>query len=148
MRRREFITLLGSSAAATGVAFAQSPKRRVAWLGIRSDTGPSPYLESLRAGLANLGWVEDRNLLLSVHWASGRDDMGDAARAVLASNPEIVVTQELMVYAIQPLQPTMPVVFGFSGDPVEGKLVQSLGRPGGNFTGMSYLALVLVGKRI
>jgi putative ABC transport system substrate-binding protein len=42
----------------------------------------------------------------------------------------------------------MPIVFGFSGDPVEGKLVDGLARPGRNFTGMSYLALALVGKRI
>ena len=70
------------------------------------------------------------------------------ARAMLATDPEIVVTRALMVYAVQPLQPTMPVVFGFFGDPVDGKLVDGLARPGGNFTGMSYLALALVGKRM
>ena len=53
-----------------------------------------------------------------------------------------------MVFAMQSLKTAKPVVFGFSGDPVEGKLVQSWPRPGGNFTGMSYLALELVGKRI
>ena len=53
-----------------------------------------------------------------------------------------------MIYAIQPLQPTMPVVFGFSGDPVDGRLVDGLARPGRNVTGKSYLALALVGKRI
>src|SRR2546421_11288789 len=53
-----------------------------------------------------------------------------------------------MVFAMQSLKTAKPVVFGFSGDPVEGKLVQSWAHPGGNFTGMSYLALELVGKRI
>jgi ABC-type uncharacterized transport system substrate-binding protein len=147
MRRREFIMALGGAAAANVDAFAEAPRRRVAWLGIGSG-GPSPYLDALRAGLADHGWNEDRNLSLSVNWARGREDMEDAARAVLSTNPEVVVAQELMIYAIQPLQPTMPVVFGFSGDPVEGQLVNGLARPGGNFTGMSYLALALVGKRI
>ena len=64
--------------------------------------------------------------MLSLYWAHGREDMEAVAQAMLATNPEIVVTQELMVYAVQPLQPTMPVVFGFSGDPVDGKLVDGL----------------------
>jgi putative ABC transport system substrate-binding protein len=53
-----------------------------------------------------------------------------------------------MAIAMLSLQTAKPVVFGFSGDPVDGKLVQSWARPGGNFTGMSYLAIELVGKRI
>jgi len=148
MQRRKIIMILGGAAAATVGAFAQTTKRRVAWLGIGSGVGTSPYLDSLRAGLADHGWVEDRNLALSIFWARGREDMEGAARAMLSTNPEVVVTQELMVYAVQPLQPMMPIVFGFSGDPVDGKLVDGLARPGGNFTGMSYLALALVGKRI
>jgi putative tryptophan/tyrosine transport system substrate-binding protein len=150
MRRRQVIAMLGglSLAAAARSALAQAPVRRVAWLGIGSGDGPSPYVDALRTGLSERGWVEGRNLELSLYWAHGREDMEGVARALLATNPEIVVTQELMVYAVQPLQPTMPVVFGFSGDPVDGKLVDSLARPGRNFTGMSYLALALVGKRI
>src|SRR5579871_643977 len=116
MRRREFIMVLGGAAAATVDASAEMPKRRVAWLGIGSGGEPSPYLDALRAGLADHGWVEDRNLALSVYWARGREDMESVARVMLSTNPEVVVTQELMVYAVQPLQPTMPVVFGFSGD--------------------------------
>ena len=53
-----------------------------------------------------------------------------------------------MAYAMRAVKSPTPVVFGFSGDPVDGKLVESFARPGGNFTGMSYLALDLVGKRI
>src|SRR5690242_17651880 len=149
MKRRQVSAMLGSlGLAARCPTLAQAPARRVAWLGIGSGEGPSPYLDALRAGLAEHGWVEGRNLLLGVHWARGREDMEGAARALLASRPEVVVTQELMVYAIQPLQPSMPVVFGFSGDPVQGGLVESLARPGRNFTGMSYLAVALVGKRM
>ncbi|HUO65785.1 MAG TPA: ABC transporter substrate-binding protein, partial [Terriglobales bacterium] len=62
--------------------------------------------------------------------------------------PEVVVTQEFTTYAMHRIQATVPVVFGFSGDPVDGKLVQSYAHPGTNYTGMSYLASELVGKRI
>jgi putative ABC transport system substrate-binding protein len=151
MRRREFITLLGGAAVAwPAAAYAQRADavRRVAWLGLGRADAPSPYVDSLRGGLRELGWTEGRNLTLGLYWATGREDMEAAARELLASDPEVVVTQELMAYALRSVKTTKPVVFGFSGDPVDGKLVQSFPRPGGNFTGMTYLALELVGKRI
>ncbi len=148
MRRRDFIMASGGAVLGPMAARAQAPGRRVAWLGLgRPDPG-SLYVESLRGGLRELGWVEGRNLTLSLHWATGREDMEAAARTLLASAPDVVVTQELMVYAMRDVKADRPVVFGFSGDPVEGKLVQSWPRPGGNFTGMSYLAIELVGKRV
>jgi putative ABC transport system substrate-binding protein len=98
--------------------------------------------------LRELGWIEGRNLKIGVFWATGREDMEATAREVLASDPEVIVTQELMAIAMRLSQTAKPVVFGFSGDPVDGKLVQSWARPGTNFTGMSYLAIELVGKRI
>jgi putative ABC transport system substrate-binding protein len=122
--------------------------RRVAWLGLGRGDERSPYVESLRAGLRDFGWIEGRNLTLQLSWATGRDDMEAAARELLASNPEVIVTQELMVYAMRAVKPSAAVVFGFSGDPVDAKLVDSFSRPGGSMTGMSYLALDLVGKRV
>jgi len=70
------------------------------------------------------------------------------AHTLAASNPEVIVTQELTIYAVQSLNTAAPVVFGVSGNPVDAKFVESFARPGGNLTGMSYLALELVGKRI
>jgi putative ABC transport system substrate-binding protein len=98
--------------------------------------------------LRELGWVEGRNLKIVAFWATGQEDMEGVAREVLASDPDVVVTQELMAIAMRNLKSPKPVVFGFSGDPVDGKLVESWARPGTNFTGMSYLAIELVGKRI
>jgi putative ABC transport system substrate-binding protein len=109
---------------------------------------PSPYVDSLRDGLKEFGWVEGRNLTLHLYWATGRNDMEAVARELLKIEPDVVVTQELMAYAMRAVKSQTPVVFGFSGDPVDGKLVESFSRPGGTFTGMSYLALDLVGKRI
>jgi len=151
VKRRAFITLIGSAAAWPLAARAQqgaSRVRRIAWLGIGRADEPSPYVDSLRAGLRELGWIEGSNLRVDLFWATGRGNMEGAARELLASDPDIIVTQEFMIFAMQSLKTAKPVVFGFSGDPVDAKLVQSWPHPGANFTGMSYLALELVGKRI
>src|SRR6059058_4064357 len=150
MRRRDFISILGAASAFPLTARAQRGDRvrRVAWLGIGRADEPSPYLDSLRAGLRELGWIEGRNLTIGVFWATGLEDVEAAARELLATDPEVIVTQEFTVLAMRSLKVTKPVVFGFSGDPLDVQLVQSWARPGGNFTGMSYLAIELVGKRI
>jgi putative ABC transport system substrate-binding protein len=150
MKRREFIAAFGGAAVWPFAAHAQRPDRvrRIAWLGAGRANEPSPYLESLRTGLRELGWIEGRNLTIGLFWATGLDDMEASAREVLASDPEVVVTQEFTVLGMRAVKATKPVVFGFSGDPLDVKLVQSWAKPGGNFTGMSYLAVELVGKRI
>ena len=151
VRRREFITLLGGAAAAWPLAArAQQGERvrRIAWLGAGRADEPSPYLDSLRAGLRELGWTDGRNLTIGRFWATGLDNMEAAARELLATDPEVIVAQEFTVLAFRSVKTTKPVVFGFSGDPLDVQLVQSWARPGGNFTGMSYLAIELVGKRI
>jgi putative tryptophan/tyrosine transport system substrate-binding protein len=122
--------------------------RRMAWLGVGRPDAPSPYVDALRTGLRDLGWIEGRDLTIGLFWATGLHDMEAAARELLASNPEVIVTQEFMTIALRSLKTEKPVVFGFSGDPVDIQLVQSWARPGGNFTGMTYLAIELVGKRI
>ena len=150
MRRRDLMALLAAPALwPVGIA-AQQPGaiRRVAWFGLGELGTASPYVEALRAGLRDRGWVEGQNVVLDLHWASGRDDMEAAAHKLVASNPDVVVTQELMTMGMHAVRADKPVVFGFSGDPVEAKLVESWSRPGGNFTGLSYLALELVGKRV
>jgi putative tryptophan/tyrosine transport system substrate-binding protein len=150
MRRREFIAVAaGMATGMHGTAQAQSGRtRRVAWLGLGRPEQSSPYLESLRAGLREWGWVEGDNLVIRAFWATGREDMEGVARDLLATNPEVIVTQEFMVFPVKALTSTVPIVIGFSGDPVPVKLLESHRRPGGNVTGMSYLALLLVGKRI
>ena len=150
MRRRDFISILGAASAFPLAARAQQRERvrRIAWLGAGRADEPSPYLESLRAGLGELGWSEGRNLTIGRFWASGLDNVEAVGRELLASDPEVIVAQEFTVLGLRSLKVTKPVVFGFSGDPLDVQLVQSWARPGGNFTGMSYLAIELVGKRI
>ena len=149
IRRRKFITVLGGAAAWPFAARAQQGQRlrRLAWLGAGRADEPSPYLESLRAGLGELGWSEGRNLTIGRFWATGLDNMEAVGRELLASDPEVIVAQEFTVLGLRSLKVTTPVVVGYSGDPLDVQLVQSWARPGGNFTGMSYLAIELVGKR-
>jgi putative ABC transport system substrate-binding protein len=148
--RRELIALLASTAAWPLAARAQRGEqvRRIVWLGAGRPDEPSPYLDSLRAGLSELGWIEGRNLTIGRFWATGLDNMEAAARDLLATDPEVIVAQEFTVLAFRSVKTAKPVVFGFSGDPLDVQLVESWARPGGNFTGMSYLAIELVGKRI
>jgi ABC-type uncharacterized transport system substrate-binding protein len=149
MRRREFITMLGGGAAAWPLAArAQPPERmrRIAWFGLGRADVPSPYLDALRSGLRERGWIEGRNLTISAYWATGQQEMDAVGATLAASNPEVIVTQELTINAV--LNIAAPVVFGISGNPVDAKFVESFARPGGNRTGVSYLAIDLVGKRI
>jgi len=149
--RRRVLATLGALVAFPVASFAQTVAgvRRIAWFGIGPPDAPSPYLDALRAELRDLGWDEGRNLAIARYGSTrAPDDFEQIAREVIAAKPEVVVTQEFTTYAMHRIQTTLPVVFGFSGDPVDAKLVQSYARPGTNFTGMSYLAIELVGKRI
>jgi len=148
--RRQF--LLGASGAvlATTRAFGQTRPRRLAWLGAGRAGVTSPFLEAVRAGLREHGWEEGRNLApLAEYWTSGTlAEAEQLARQMLATNPELVIVYGRDVNAVRNVRPSVPVVFAFSGDPVDAGIVQSLSRPGTNFTGISLLSLELAGKRI
>lgn len=148
-RIRRGLLALGSSALAVpALAFGQAPRRRIAWLaGARGTV--SPFLEAFKAGMRELGYEEGRNIDIKAYFSDGTPGRTEAlAREVIATKPEIFLSQGATVRAVHQLNPQMPVVFGFSGDPVEAGFVQSLARPGGNMTGMTFLSLDLVAKRI
>lgn len=147
VRRRFLIT--AAALAVAPLTPAQTGPRRIAWFGAGRDGTPSPFLEAMRAGLRDHGWEDGRNLALSPFFTEGtRDEAQRLAHQMLASNPEIIVAFGRDVFAVQLAKPTVPVVFAFSGNPVDAGFVQSFARPGGNFTGISFLSLDLVGKRI
>jgi putative ABC transport system substrate-binding protein len=128
--------------------FAQQPAPfRVGWISL--DRAGSPFFDPFRAGLRDLGWVEGRDLTIEARWAEGsRERLDLMISELLTAKPHVIVTHGAALQAFRGTSAAIPVVFGFSGDPVQAGFVESLARPGRNFTGMSFLALELVGKRI
>ena len=141
--------LVGAWALAGCTARAAGRVARVGWIGWAGDTGPdaSVPLKALRAGLAELGWREGDNLVIEQRL--GEREQGPALAAdLLRSNPDVLVTQGVMVFAARNHTAQVPVVFGINGDPVEAGLASSFARPGGLFTGITALAPELAGKRL
>jgi putative ABC transport system substrate-binding protein len=132
-----------------GIGRGQRAQRRISWFGIGGPDDFLPYLSALQAGLRESGWEEGRNLTI-LRYSSVRapDDFEQVVREIVDAKPEVVVTHEFATLGMLRFSAGIPVVFGFSGDPVEAKLVKSLARPDTNFTGITYLASALVGKRI
>ena len=125
----------------------QSPPFRIGWI---SAGGSSEGINAFREGMRDLGYVEGRNLIIDARWGEDSNERTEQLAAELVrSNPRVIVTQAgTAVFAVRRTGATIPIVFGFSGDPVEAGLVDSLARPGRNLTGMSFLSLELVGKRV
>jgi putative ABC transport system substrate-binding protein len=148
--RRRLLIALGAGALRTPpCAYAQQPAPfRVGWISPDRADG-SPFFEPFRAGLRDSGYVEGRNLTIDARWAEGSTERLDLIAAELVkSNPHVIVTHGGAIHPVRRAGATLPIVFGYSGDPVEAGLVNSLARPGRNFTGVSFLSLELVGKRI
>jgi len=149
--RRTALGMLLAVSMAPMLAPAQTAQRRIAWFGAGRGSTPSwpPYLEAFRAGLRESGWIEGQNIALSLFLIEETsEDAERLARQMLATNPEIIVVHGRDVNAVYRVKPECPVVFAFSGNPVDAGFVQSFARPGGNFTGISFMSLDLVGKRI
>ncbi len=147
--RRKLMLALSAGALLPRFAAAQ-PARvfRVGWISSDRSQG-SPYIEAFRSGLRDLGYVEGRNLAMDERWGEGSIERTDQlAVELVRSKPDVIVTQGGTTFTVVRAGPTTPVVFGYSGDPVEAGFAASLGRPGGNLTGMSFLSLELVGKRM
>ena len=148
--RRAVLALLGAGALATAFpGRAQRARVRVAWTSPTGAADGSPFLEELRRGLRELGYLEGRDMVIETYWGEDSPDRIAAIVAeAVASRPDIIVAQGATAPPMRRATTTIPVVFGYSGDPVAAGLVKSLPRPGGNLTGISFLALDLVGKRI
>ena len=149
MKRRDFITLLGSATAAWPlVASAQQPGKiyRVGLVFTTSSvsemagTDPvHPLVRSFVQSLAMLGYLQGQNLLLEHRSAEGRfERFPDIMRDLVASKVDVIVTvANPMTQAAKEVTGTVPIVMAYSVSPVEHGMVQSLSRPGGNVTGLA-----------
>lgn len=135
-----------------GLSTAAQEAQRVARIGwvspVRAENA-APSLDALRAGLAQHGWVEGRTYILLQRYADGAfDRIPGLAAELLKENPDIIVTQGPAIHGVQSVVQKVPVIYGFSGDPVVAGYAESLARPRGNLTGISFMAIELNGKRL
>jgi putative tryptophan/tyrosine transport system substrate-binding protein len=143
MRRREFMTLLGATAAMPFGAYAQQPgKARIGVLARTSAASISPLLDSFRKGLRELGWIEGDNLVIEYQFGNGElGRLPELAEALVRLKVSVIVTVDTPpTLAAKRATNTIPIVIAVSADPVGAGLVASLARPGGNVTGLSLLA--------
>jgi ABC-type uncharacterized transport system substrate-binding protein len=153
MRRRQFISLVGSVAAAWPLAaFAQQaePMRRIAILMNRAADDPEgkSRLAVFKQAMEQLGWSDGRNMHIEIRW--GEDDIDlerKYAAELVALSPDLILAAgTVSMTALQPLNRTLPTVFAVVADPVGAGFVTSLARPGGNATGFSLYEYGLSGK--
>jgi putative tryptophan/tyrosine transport system substrate-binding protein len=152
MRRRTFISLLGSAAVWPLAAGAQPAA--VAAIGFLHPATPessTAVISAFRQGLGDLGYVEGRNFALEFRWAEGHNDRLPALAAELVGRRVAVIAApggDSSAFALKAATTIIPIVCAFASDPVRNGLVASLNRPGGNLTGVAQFGVELMPKRL
>jgi putative tryptophan/tyrosine transport system substrate-binding protein len=139
--------------ACTVIAEAQQPAKipRIGFLIASSASAQAPRLEAFKRGLAELGYVDGKNIILEIRSGEGGTPelLADAAAKLAAAKVDVIVSGgPTSTLAAKRSTKTIPIVMTFESDPVGDGLVASLARPGGNITGLSTLGPELSGKRL
>lgn len=149
-RRR---VLAGAAALAVPLkSAAQQPRMaRVGWIGLGSPNATSAFFESLREGMRDLGYAEGKTVTYDARWVEtvrDRERIGSAVRELRVAGVRAIATQGPVTTAVGALVKDIPVVFGYSGNPVLAGFAESLARPGRNMTGVSFMSLEVTAKRV
>ena len=151
-RRKLFVALGAGALTAPFASFAQQQGKvwRIGFLGAVSASGIAGWVEALRAGLRDFGYVEGKNLVIEFRWAEGKyERLPQLAAELVRLKVDIIVAQGTPgILAAKSATTTIPIVMASSGDPVAAGLVASLARPGGNVTGMAGFAPEGAAKRL
>jgi putative ABC transport system substrate-binding protein len=151
MKRREFITLLGSAAAWPLTAHAQQ-RERIRRVGVlvglaENDPEIKARLAGFRQGLEKFGWSEGSNVRIDYRFAPAGAQVQSLARELVALQPDVILAQSTpATIAVQAESRTIPIVFAGLADPIGLGLVASLPRPGGNLTGLLLYEEGITGK--
>jgi putative ABC transport system substrate-binding protein len=152
MKRRDFISLVGSAVAWPLVARAQQPER-MRRIGVllnfpTEDVEGRTRLAAFLQGLKQLGWTDGHNVQIDVRWSGGdADRMRKDAAELVALAPDVILTGGAAAVAtLQQATRTIPIVFASVIDPVGAGFVESLARPGGNITGFTVFEYGISGK--
>lgn len=145
--RRSF--LFGLAAAASPWPGRAQPARgtpvRIGWLS--TEAQPDPFIDGFREGLRRHGYVEGQNVILELHYTRDLEALRAAVAGLTRAKVAFIVSSGPAIRAARAAR-DIPVLFAISGDPVEIGLAQNLARPGGNFTGLTFLSLEIAGKRV
>jgi putative tryptophan/tyrosine transport system substrate-binding protein len=151
VRRREFIALVGGTAATWPLA-ADAQQRKVPVIGFLSGVGANDFrylAEAFRRGLNEAGYVDGQNVAIEFRFAENRPDRLPALANDLVSRGAAVIVATgggNAVVAAKAATKTIPIIFTAGDDPVQAGYVESLNRPGGNVTGVAFFASLLAGK--
>jgi putative tryptophan/tyrosine transport system substrate-binding protein len=153
MKRRDFVRLVGGAGAASALwaftARAQQPMPVIGFLGSRAPGDDPNLLAAFRLGLNEAGYIEGQNVAIEYHFAENQYDRLPVLAADLVQRQVAVICANgPAAKAAKVATETIPIVFTAGFDPIEGGLVASLNRPGGNVTGLSFLDVELGPKRL
>jgi ABC-type uncharacterized transport system substrate-binding protein len=153
VKRRDFITLLGSAAAAWPLpARAQQAGKahRIGFLGSATAAGSAKAVGSLRTDLREFGYVEGTNINIEFRWAEGDyDRLPNLVAELIATNVDVLITHGTPGTRVaKQATTTIPIVMAISGDAIATGLVSSLARPEANLTGSTFFLPQLNAKRL
>jgi putative ABC transport system substrate-binding protein len=153
IRRREFVILLGGSAAAAWPLAARAQQGKRIWrIGVLLFGTPDtdPNLGAFLRGLRDLGYIEAQNIVIEYRYAEGKPDrLRGLAGELVAIKPDLIFALGGDVApSARVATNTIPIVVAVSNDPVQAGLVASLAHPGGNITGVTFVSSDLAAKRL
>jgi putative ABC transport system substrate-binding protein len=153
VRRRQFLSGLGSATAWPTISLAQHSDRmrRIGVLvGLpEDDANMKARLLALRQGLERRGWFEGRNIRIDYRYAPAGAHVQTLAKELVALQPDAILAHTVTpAAALQRETQAIPVVFVSIGDPIGPGFIASLARPGGNFTGLTTFERSIAGKMV
>src|SRR5215470_4643904 len=151
MKRRDFMTLFSGAAAWPLAARGQQAAKvaRIGYLALGLASARIGWVQGLRSGLSDLGYVEGRNIVIEFRWADGVDQLPQLAAELVQMDVDVIVApSSTYVEAARRATKTIPIVFANHADPVGIGHVASLAHPGGTITGLSMVFTEIAAKEL